>query len=288
MCKTFFLIDATLYAYKSFYIVNYKKEKIDFKKSFSVFWNMILNKYRFCKPNYLLFIFDYDRNNFRKKIYKKYKSNRKKIPKKLILYISGIKLFFNTFGIKYLSYPNVEGDDVIGSLVYKINSLFLNQKYLIYILSYDKDFLQLVNDKVYLFISTREILNPKCIFDKYGVYPNLIKDLLVLCGDKSDNIPGIKGIGIKKATILVNNIGSIKDIYKNLYKIKYLKISNYSNIIKNLKLNINKIDLWYSLMSIKLDIKININLCKFKINNVFFFKIFSLLKKFSFTDKIFF
>lgn len=282
MCKVFFLIDATLYAYRSFYIINYKKKNIDFKKSLSVFWNMIFSKYKFCKPNYLLFIFDYDRNNFRKKIYKKYKSNRKKISKELIFYISSIKLFFNTFGIKYLSYPEVEGDDVIGSLIYKIKNLFLNQNYLIYILSYDKDFLQLVNDKVYLFVSNKEILNPKCIYNKYGVYPNLIKDLLVLCGDKSDNIPGIKGIGIKKATILINSIGNIESIYQNLYKIKYLKISNYNNIIHNLKLNINKINLWYSLINIKLDIKIDINFCKFKVNNLFFFKIFSFLKKFSF------
>lgn len=283
MCKTFFLIDATLYAYKSYYIINYKKKNINFKKSFLVFWNMIFSKYKFCKPNYLLFVFDYDRNNFRKKICKKYKSNRKKIPKELLLYISNIKFFFNVFGIKYFSYPNVEGDDVIGSLICKINSFFLNKKdYLIYILSYDKDFLQLVNNNVYLFVSFKEIFDPKLIYKKYGVYPNSIIDLLVLCGDKSDNIPGIKGIGFKKAPILINNIGNIKEIYKNLFKIKNLKIRNYINIVKNLKLNINKINLWYSLIKIKLDVKIKFDLHKFKTNSFFFLKVFNWLKNFNF------
>lgn len=227
---------------------------------------MIFSKYKFCKPNYLIFIFDYDRNNFRKKIYKKYKSNRKKISKELILYILNIKKFLKVLNINFFCLPNVEGDDVIGSLIFKIKKLFFKKKYLIYILSYDKDFLQLVNNNVYLFISYKNILDPKFIFKKYGIYPNLIKDFLVLCGDKSDNIPGIKGIGIKKAIFLIKKIGNIKSIYKNLHKIKDLKISNYSNIINNLKYNRKKIKLWFSLVNIKLNIKINLLLSNFKAN----------------------
>lgn len=287
MRNIFFLIDSTLYAYKSFYIINYKKKKINFKKSFLVFWNMIFSKYKIYKPNYIFFIFDYDRSNFRKKIYKKYKSNRKKISKELLIYILGIKKFFDILNIKYFSYPDVEGDDVIGSLVKKISNIFKKKKHLIYILSYDKDFLQLVNNNVYLFISIDNILNPKYTFRKYGIYPNFFKDLLILCGDKSDNIPGIKGIGIKKAIILINNIGNIKNIYNNLHKIKYLKISNSNTIINNLKKNINNIKLWSTLISIKLNLKINLNINNFKINKFFFYNIFNFLKKFNFTDKIF-
>ncbi len=281
MRNVFFLIDATLYAYKSFYIINYKKKKINFKKSFLVFWKMIFSKYKFCKPNYLLLIFDYDRNNFRKKIYKEYKSNRKKISRELVLYISSIKSFLKILNINYFCLPDVEGDDVIGSLIKKISNLYSKNKYLIYILSYDKDFLQLVNNNVYLFISYKNILNPKYTFEKYGVYPNFIKDFLVLCGDKSDNIPGIKGIGKKKAILLINEIGNIESIYRNLYKIKCLKINNYKNIINNLEYNRKKIKLWFSLINLKLDIKINISLSKFKINHFFFIKIFNSLNKFN-------
>lgn len=101
--------------------------------------------------------------------------------------------------------------------------------------------LQLVKKNIYVLVKKNLLFDKNKIFKKYGIYPNLFKDMLILCGDKSDNIPGIKGIGIKTASLLLKNIGNIKNIYKNLNKIKKLKIKNYLNIIKNLKFNHNNI-----------------------------------------------
>lgn len=220
---------------------------------------MILNKYYFLKPKYIIFIFDYNRKNFRNKICNNYKKNRKKISLHLLKYILLIKKEFNKWGINYYSIPYVEGDDVIGTL---IKNFINKEKYKIYILSYDKDLLQLISKNIYMFVTKKIIFNKKKVFKKYGIYPNLFKDMLILCGDKSDNIPGIKGIGVKTASLLLNNIGNIYNIYKNLDKIKKLKIKNYLNIIKNLKDNHTNINIWNKLISLKTNLKI-----KFKLNN---------------------
>ncbi len=239
---------------------------------------MIYSRFKIYKPNYIIFVFDYDRNNFRNKIYPYYKSNRKKIPSNLVKYILFIKRKLILWNIKILSIPNVEGDDVIASFINKIKKTNKN-KYIFYILSYDKDFLQLVNKNIYLIISSKIYFSVKKFFNKYKIYPSLIKDLLALCGDKSDNIPGIKGIGIKTALILLNKIGNIKKIYKNLNKIKKLKIKNKSKIIKNLKENYKNILIWYKLIKFKKNINLKINLNKFLINNFLFNKIFYKINK---------
>ncbi len=224
---------------------------------------MILNKYYFLKPQYIIFIFDYNRKNFRNKIYSNYKRNRKSISLHLLRYIYLIRKKLNNWGINYYTIPYVEGDDVIGTLIKN----FLNKKeYKIYILSYDKDLLQLINKNIYMLITKKNIFNKKKVFQKYGIYPNLFKDMLILCGDKSDNIPGIKGIGIKTASLLLNNIGNINNIYNNLNKIKELKIKNYLNIIKNLKNNYNNINIWNNLISLKTNLKINFKLKNFLVN----------------------
>ncbi len=237
---------------------------------------MILYKYYLYKPKYIIFIFDHNkRKNFRKKIYYNYKKNRKSIPKSLLNYIYFIKKKFNIWNIKYYNIPCVEGDDVIATL---IKNFLNNKNYKIYILSYDKDLLQLVNKNIYMLVSKKLLFTKKKVFKKYGIYPNLFKDMLILCGDKSDNIPGIKGIGIKTASILLNNIGNINKIYKNLNKIKKLKIKNYINIIKNLKKNYKNILIWNNLISLKTNIKINFKLNNFLIKLNFFNKIYYKIK----------
>lgn len=240
---------------------------------------MIFLKYKIYLPNYIILVFDYGKKNFRNKIYKYYKSNRKNTPNYLLNYIFYVKKKLNLLNIKFLSIKNVESDDTISSLVYKINNIYKN-KCKIYILSYDKDFFQLIKKNVFLLRFNKEIYTEIDVFKKYGIYPNLIKDLFALCGDSSDNIPGIKGIGIKTAIILLKNIGCINKIYKNLNKIKNLNIKNYSNIIYNLKKKYKEILIWLKLIKLKNNIKININMNNFFIKKKFFNKFFYNLFKY--------
>lgn len=240
---------------------------------------MIFFKYKFFKPKYIIFAFDHKYKNFKKNIYCKYKSNRKTKSKNLLIYINNIYNFFKKKKIKTIRIPSIECDDIIGSIIFKIKEKYKNIKY-IYILSYDKDFTQLIKKNIYLFIDKNNILDSNKVKKKYGTYPNLIKDLLTLCGDKSDNIPGIKGIGKKTAIKLINNIGNINNIYKNIYKIKLLKIKNSNNIIKNLFKNINNIYIWYNIISIR--VNINIEIKNILNKNIKFNEIFKSIKKINF------
>ncbi len=260
--KNIFLIDCTLFAYKAYYIINYKSKIKDFDKSFNVFINMIYSRYNKVNPDYIFFIFDKkNKFNYRNKIFNDYKSNRKKYSKNFKKYICFLKKRLFYFNLNIISIINIESDDVISYLTYKLNKLF---KYIyIYILSYDKDFIQLVNNNI--FIYNNSILNVKKIYKNYGLYPYLLKDYLVLCGDRSDNIPGIKGIGKKTALKILNKFGDIYNIYNNLNKLK--KIGININIINNLKINFYNIRIWYRLVSFNNNIHISI-----KINDYIFNK----------------
>lgn len=232
MYKSVFLIDCTLFAYKSYYIINYKNKVKNFSKSFNIFINMIYFRYIKVYPKYIFFIFDNkNKLNYRNIIFDKYKSNRKRYSKNFSKYIIFLKNRLSLFNLKIISISNIEGDDVINYIACKLNKLF---KYInIYILSYDKDFIQLVNNNI--FIYSFSILNINNIYKNYGFYPYLLKDYLVLCGDRSDNIPGIKGIGNKIALKILNNFGDIYNIYNNINKL--FKIGININVINNLKKN---------------------------------------------------
>lgn len=229
--KKFLIIDTILYIYKIYYAL--KKNNLNIKKIIKIFLNIILKKIKFFKIKYIFFIFDKGICKIRKNIYKLYKFNRKKQSKQIKYVTTQIFLFLKFINIKNIYIQDTEADDIICSLIMYIK-LSYYRKYIIYILSDDKDLTQLVNKNIYLVINNNTILDIYGVKNKYGVYPKLIKDLLILSGDQSDNIPGIKGIGIKTAVILLNKIGNIKLIYKNLVQIQFIKLYNKKKIINNL------------------------------------------------------
>ncbi len=232
---------------------------------------MIYVRFNYIKPNYIIFIFDNNNNNnYRKNIFKLYKSNRKKPSKNFLLYIKLIKEKLKLLNIKIICIKNIETDDIIYNIIKKLNNYY---KYiLIYILSYDKDFIQLINDKIFLYTYINKIWNINNIYKKYGVYPYLIKDLFVLLGDRSDNIPGIRGIGIKTGVKIINIVGDIYNLYN---KLNILLLNGINiNIINNIKNNFYNIRIWYRLLSFSNKIKLS-----FKINNYIVNKnIFNILK----------
>lgn len=246
-----------------------------------VFFGMIYRKYINLKPNYIIFISDYSKENFRNKIYKNYKANRKLIDDNLNTYIICVKKFFKKLNLNIITLKNFEADDLISSYISKIKNFF-KKNYTIYILSNDKDFTQLVNKNVFLIIKKDNILDIKEVQKKYGVLPYLIKDLLTLKGDKSDNIPGIKGIGSKNIINILNNIGNIKKIYKNLNKIKTLKLKNCKKIINLFKKNKVKIYLNNKLINLKNNLNFKFQIRKHKISTSYFKKIYLYLKYFEF------
>lgn len=216
------LIDGTALLYRSFYAFFNKPLRNSKRKNIGAIFGVLKTlKYieRIYNSKYIAFCFDAPGKTERAKLYPLYKANRPKIPDELKEQIPDLITILNLLGIKFIEIEGYEADDIIASMVkrYDRNSI---------IISFDKDFAQLVNERVKMANPSNigKLLGNEEIREKYGVFPNQIIDYLSLIGDNSDNIPGIPGIGPKTASKLLNEFGSVDNIYINIDKIKEKKL----------------------------------------------------------------
>ncbi|AEO08769.1 DNA polymerase I [Buchnera aphidicola str. Ak (Acyrthosiphon kondoi)] len=252
------IIDGSLYLYSSYYGFR------DFNKAsgepFGAIYGIlkmidnILKKYE--KSKKIIIVFDSPQKTFRTKLFKEYKKNRSPMPNSLSIQIPPLFEILKKIGIKILTMPGIEADDIIGSLSYKLEKK--GEKILI--ISHDKDMLQLVSPNINIFNKKdNRIITPEVIKERYGIKPKEFIDFLALIGDVSDNIPGVPKIGIKTALSLLHKFSNIKNIYNNIENIKLLPFRNAKNIAIQLKDNKKQAFLSYELAAIKLNIPININ-----------------------------
>ncbi|CAL4322622.1 5'-3' exonuclease H3TH domain-containing protein [Buchnera aphidicola] len=233
--KILIIVDGTNYLYRAYFafknLKNKNGEPIGAIYGTLMMLKKIFNKYM---PKKIIVVFDHKKKNFRNKIYKKYKSNRPKIPTKLKIQIKTLVKIINYIGIPILKIPGFEADDIIGTLVNN------QKKKKIIILTNDKDMMQLINKNVKILNHHEQIIGEKEVIKKFKITPKLIKYFLAIVGDRSDNIPGIPGIGIKTAQKILKKFESLKEIYKNLEKLSLLNIRNSKKLseifIKNKKI----------------------------------------------------
>ncbi|CAL4322653.1 DNA polymerase I [Buchnera aphidicola (Periphyllus testudinaceus)] len=274
--KLLIIVDGNNYLYRSYFafknLKNKKGESVGAIYGFLIMLKKVFNEYN---PTKIIIVFDHPKINFRKKIYKNYKSNRPKIPKKLKKQIKTITKIIKHIGIPILKIPGFEADDIIGTLSI-INN---NSKQKILILTNDKDMTQLINKNVKILNSNEQIIGKKEVKKKYGVSPKLIKYFLAIVGDRSDNIPGIPGIGIKTAQKILKVFKSLKEIYNNLEKLKFINIRNSKKLENIFKKNKKIAFLSYSLSKIKINIKLKTLKKKFKLKKPNLKKIFEYFKK---------
>jgi len=173
------------------------------------------------KPNFIAACFDIPGPTFRHKKFKDYKAKRPKLPKELSEQIPKTKEILKLFNIPIFEKQGFEADDLIATITKKAKKRQIYPVLEIYILSGDLDNLQLVsnNTKVYTLqkgIKKTIIYDKKEIFSRFGIEPAQIVDFKALCGDPSDNIPGVTGIGKKTAAKLLLQFGNLENLYKNL------------------------------------------------------------------------
>ena len=173
------------------------------------------------EPDCLAIAFDPPRRSFRFEMYKEYKANRAKMPEDLKSQIDEIKNMADVLGLKRLEHPDVEGDDIMGTIASRYSSPELS----VYLVTGDKDAYQLLEDNVYIYaprkgISEYEIYDKDTIKDKVGLSPAQITDYMALTGDTTDNIPGIRGIGEKTALKLITEYGTLDNLYKHAGELK--------------------------------------------------------------------
>jgi len=185
----------------------------------------LLNEY---KPEEMAVAFDLPDKTFRKEMYESYKANRAQPPDDLIAQIPWIKKATELLGIPQFEAAGYEADDIIGTLATR----FAQQGREIVIVSSDKDLLQLVNGGVSVLRQTpqgNQLYTAKEVEERFGVKPDQMIDYLALTGDSSDNIPGVPGIGDKTAKDLMQQFGSLENLYQNLDRLKGKKRENLFN-----------------------------------------------------------
>jgi len=182
------------------------------------------------KPLRLAAVFDSRTPTFRHQMYSEYKANRQKAPDDLHEQVPLVEEFLSALGIQSVKAEGFEADDIIAALAEKCR----NEKRQCYILSSDKDLLQLVGGGIYELRPSKinrsggnsgsepawELIGPEEVKAEWGVEPEKVLDLLSLTGDSSDNVPGVKGIGEKTAVKLMARYGSLDEIYKNIAAIE--------------------------------------------------------------------
>jgi DNA polymerase I len=202
------------------------------------------------KPEYIAVAFDTGKT-FRDQIFPEYKGTRAKMPDDLSPQIKRIRQLVDSFNIPRLEMEGYEADDVLGSIARIANEQGLGVK----IITGDRDLLQLVNDRtaVYLAGDDQNYIRDEDVIKKLGVRPSQVVDYKALVGDKSDNIPGVSGIGEKTAVALIERFGTLDDIYAHIDEVE----NRWRN---KLEQNKDKAYLSYDLAKIKTDIHVKLDL----------------------------
>jgi DNA polymerase-1 len=171
-------------------------------------------------PEYIAVVFDHADKTFRHIEYPEYKATRQKMPDDLRAQLPYIREVVEALKIPFLSISGFEADDIIGTLAKQASKKNIDT----YMVTGDKDFLQLLDPHTFIYgIKNRggevEILNENAPLKKWGVSVQHVTDLLALMGDASDNVPGVPGIGEKTAGKLVQDFGSLEQIYEKIEKV---------------------------------------------------------------------
>ncbi len=208
------------------------------------------------KPQKVAVAFDGPREALqRTKIYPEYKATRDKAPEELVMQFEDMREVVHAWGLPILELPGQEADDVIGTLAIQCRDLGEE----VFLVTGDKDFMQLIDDsriRLYDLMSKGskepKILGPEDVEKKFGVQPRQMIDLLALMGDSSDNVPGVPGVGPKTAARLLQQFGTMENLYEHLDEIQKPKLRT------SLEENRDKAFLSKHLVTIRTDLELPI------------------------------
>ncbi|MBR4408021.1 MAG: DNA polymerase I [Clostridia bacterium] len=234
------------------------------------FLNMFLKVIGEYNPTHIAVAFDHSRKTFRNKIFAEYKGTRKETPDDLRQQFPLMKEFLRAMGVKCLEQQCIEADDIVGTLS-KIPNC---QKV---VLSGDRDVLQLIDDDCEVWLTKKGIseiyrVDKEVLLQDFRLTPPQIVDLKALMGDASDNIPGVKGIGPKTATDLIEQFDSLENLYDNLDN------PNINKGTKNKLIDGKEVAFMSkTLATIKTDCEVDMNLDAYKLTLPFPVEVTNLL-----------
>ena len=213
--------------------------------------NMIKSLQKTYPESPIVCIFDAKGKTFRSDIYPDYKANRPPMPEDLAPQIAPIHAIIKAMGLPLVIESGVEADDVIGTYAKEATE----REIPVIISTGDKDMAQLVNEHITLVNTmTNTTMDEQGVIDKFGIPANLIIDFLALMGDKVDNIPGVSGVGEKTALALLQQLGSLDEIYQDLEKVRTLAFRGAKKMPEKLEAEKDNALLSYELATIKCDV----------------------------------
>ena len=178
--------------------------------------NIIMKQMDAIKPDYAAVAFDVKHPTFRHEMYSEYKAGRHPTPEELLSQFADAKECLRLMGLHILELPGYEADDIQGTIAKMAHS---QDNTVSYVLSGDRDLLQLIDDKVTVLLVTNaetKEMDESAFRAEYGISPKDFVDMKALMGDSSDNIPGVAGIGKKTAEGLIQGFGGLDKIYENI------------------------------------------------------------------------
>jgi len=233
MAKRLFLLDGMALAYRAYFsmirtpLINSKGVNTSAIFGFVNTLNKLIDDE---KPDFIAVAFDTSEPTFRHKQFPDYKATREAMPDDLRPQINKIKEVISAYNIPMIESHGYEADDIIGTLVKRAEK----EGVVSFMVTSDKDYMQLINKNIMMYKPARsvlgqkvaeiEVIGPEGVVEKFGVGPEKVTDILALMGDKADNVPGVKGIGEKTASALIQEYGSIENLYDNIDKITKPKL----------------------------------------------------------------
>ena len=221
MDKKLFLIDGHALIFKMYYaflrhpMINSKGADMSVLFGFTKYILELIEKER---PTHLAVAFDPPGGTFRHEMYPEYKGTRSETPQLIIDSLEPLCELCKAMGFPVLMVKGFEADDVIGSMAKRAEK----EGFTVYMVTPDKDYGQLISEKILQFKpgksgSDNEVIDVRKVCEKYNINsPEQVIEILTICGDSSDNVPGVKGVGEVGAGKLISKFGTVKEIYRHL------------------------------------------------------------------------
>lgn len=277
MPKRIIIVDGNAYIHRAYHALpplsTSKGEQVNAVYGFI---RMMLKLMRNDRPDYLLVCFDFPGKTFRHELYKEYKATRKKADEELVGQFPIVREAVNVLGIASVEKEGYEADDIIATIVEKLKTKDIE----ITVISGDKDILQLVEGNVKVLNEHKNIVFSRDkVFEKFGLYPEQLVDYFSLCGDKSDNVYGVPGVGKKTAVKLLQENCSIEKIFENIDKPQ----SGYSqNLLNNIRESRQKLFLNRKLIELNRNVSVEIDIDRYVVSPADQVKLVDFIKRYEF------
>lgn len=228
-----FLIDGSSYIFRAFYAIPPMTNSSGLPaNAIFGFTNILLKFLKQHKPEYIAIALDAGRQTFRHRIFAGYKSNRREAPAELVPQLPYFRRIVEGLNLPLIEMAGYEADDIIATLCHAMRDKDCD----LVVVSSDKDLMQLVADGVVLLDSANGRWTGAAeVRTKFGVEPDKVTQVMGLMGDAVDNIPGVKGIGEKTATALIQQFETLENLYNRLDEVDTLTLRGAARLRKILE-----------------------------------------------------